>query len=301
MQEIKIISEQDGLSLSALLLEPDKSPKGIVQISHGMAEHKERYIPFMEYLQSKGYIVIASDHRGHGQSIRKKEDLGYFYETKAEYIVEDLHQITLWIKEQYPNLPVILFGHSMGSMIVRKYIKKYDCDIDKLIVCGSPSKNSMVNVGLLFTDVLSLFHNEKYRSLFLHNMTFGNYSKRFSSNKENSWLCTDEAIVEEYETCKNCGFVFTLNGFHNLFCLMKDIYKEKGWQKKKLTLPILFIAGEQDPVIGNEKKWCESQRFLNKIGYSNIQSILYPGLRHELLNEPNRLEIFKDIIQWIEK
>ena len=300
MKKIKIISEQDGLELSALLLEPQK-PKGIIQISHVMAEHKERYIQFIEYLQKQGNIVIISDHRGHGQSVRKKEDLGYFYEKKADYIVEDLHQITLWIKEQYPNLPVILFGHSMGSMIVRKYIKKYDYEIDKLIVCGSPSKNSMANLGLFIDDILTCLYKDRHRSIFLQKLTFGSYPKKFNQKEGNGWLCTDEEIIKEYDCCKSCGFIFTLNGFHNLFYLVKDIYNKKNWINKNLNLPILFIAGEKDPVIGNPEKWRQSQQFLNTVGYSNIQSILYSNLRHEILNEPMKETIYKDIINWIQK
>lgn len=296
MKELKIISEQDGLKLSALLMEPTKKPKAIIQISHGMAEHKERYIPFMEYLQKQGYIVIISDHRGHGESVRKKDDLGYFYEKKADYIVEDQHQITLWMKEKYPNLPVILFGHSMGSMVVRKYIKKYDNEIDKLIVCGSPSNNPLTNIGLLVDNLLTVFYGDSHRSKLLQKMTFGSYSKKL----DNDWICTNEAIVREYNTCPKCGFIFTLNGFHNLFHLVKDIYSKKGWVKQQLTLPILFIAGEEDPVIGNLAKWEESQQFLKDLGYINLKAISYPGLRHEILNEINQEVVFKDIVKWIQ-
>ena len=126
MEKNKIKSACDELMLDVLTIFPKGEIKGIVQISHGMAEHKERYIPFMEFLSQNGYVTVIHDHRGHGKSIKAKKDLGYFYEEKAEYIVEDLHQITNFIKNKYPNQKVILLGHSMGSMLVRKYIKKYD-------------------------------------------------------------------------------------------------------------------------------------------------------------------------------
>ena len=118
----QIISSYDGLSLEILCVESE-NPKGIVQISHGMAENKERYIPFMKFLAKHGYTTVIHDHRGHGKSVRKQEDLGYFYNGKEKAIVEDLHQITLWIKEEYPNLPVYLLGHSMGTLVARNYIK----------------------------------------------------------------------------------------------------------------------------------------------------------------------------------
>ena len=141
-QEIlTLYSKSDGLPLSVAKFAPDTDAeiKGIVQISHGMAEHKERYFPFMEYLVSKGYAAVINDHRGHGASVKSKDDLGYFYDESGRFIMEDLHQITQDIKEHLPGKPVYLFGHSMGSMVVRDYIKKYDDQIEKLIVCGSPS------------------------------------------------------------------------------------------------------------------------------------------------------------------
>lgn len=117
-----------------------------------MVEHQIYYYELMEMLCNKGYVCVINDHRGHDKSIKDEKDLGYFYEEKAEYIVEDMHQITLFVKDKYPNVPVYLFWHSMGSLIVRKYIKKYDKDIDKLIVCGSPSINPMSKPGHLITN-----------------------------------------------------------------------------------------------------------------------------------------------------
>ena len=138
---VYLTSKQDGLKLHVLLMEPEGEPKGIVQIVHGMAEHKERYEPFMEMLCKHGYISVIHDHRGHGKSIRKEEDLGYFYDESGTAIIEDVHQITQWTKERYGKLPYHLFGHSMGSLVVRCYLKKYDDELDSLIVCGSPSEN----------------------------------------------------------------------------------------------------------------------------------------------------------------
>ena len=160
---VQIISSFDGLSLEILCVESE-NPKGIVQISHGMAENKERYLPFMEFLSEHGYIAVIHDHRGHGKSIRKKEDLGYFYNGKEKAIVEDLHQITLWTKEQYPNLPVYLLGHSMGTLVARNYIKSYDDEIKKLVLTGPPCKNPGVHAGLALAKVQKKIKGNKYRS-----------------------------------------------------------------------------------------------------------------------------------------
>lgn len=299
-KDIIINSNSDKLPISVTLFIPEGEIKGIFQISHGMAEHKERYFDFMEFLANQGYVTIINDHRGHGKSVKEKEDLGFFYDDSSEYIVNDLHQITLYIKELYPNKEVILFGHSMGSMVVRKYIKKYDKDIDKLIVCGSPSKNSLVNVAIGLTKIMKIFKGDKYRSKFIQKLTFGSYNKKTKNAKsKNSWICSNNETVKKYNNDELCGFIFTLNGFENLFKLMKEIYQKNGWKLNNKDMPIFFIAGSDDPVIMNEKKWRESQEFLKKIGYSNVKGKLYLNLRHEILNEKNKQEIYEDIINFI--
>ena len=139
--EYTMKSNSDGLRISVLCIEPDTAPKAVLQMAHGMAEHKERYIGLMEYLASRGYVCVMNDHRGHGKSICFAEDLGYFGKVGAKYIVDDLHQITLDLRAKYPGLPLFLYGHSMGSLVVRCYRSIYEKDIDGLIVCGSPGRN----------------------------------------------------------------------------------------------------------------------------------------------------------------
>ena len=209
---LTIYSNCDGLPLSTAIFIPEEEVKGIVQISHGMAEHKERYFSFMEYLTERNYVVVINDHRGHGESVRDKNDLGYFYDESGEYIVKDLHQITLYM---------------------------------------------------------------------------------------NAWLSSDENNVQNYDSDDLCGFIFTLNGFRNLFLLMKEIYITSGWALKNKDLPIMFIAGRDDPVIVSEDKWNESREFLKKLGYTNVRGKLYKGLRHEILNENIKENIYDDIVKFM--
>ncbi len=297
---LTIYSNCDGLPLSTAIFIPEEEVKGIVQISHGMAEHKERYFSFMEYLTERNYVVVINDHRGHGESVRDKNDLGYFYDESGEYIVKDLHQITLYMKERFPGKPVYLFGHSMGSMAVRMYIKKYDSEIDKLIVCGSPSKNPLVDVALFVVRFQKLFKGDRYRSRLIQNLAFGSYNKNIDKPiSDNAWLSSDENNVQNYDSDDLCGFIFTLNGFRNLFLLMKEIYITSGWALKNKDLPIMFIAGRDDPVIVSEDKWNESREFLQKLGYTNVRGKLYKGLRHEILNENIKENIYDDIVKFM--
>ena len=301
MKKLEINSLFDGLTLSILILKSKGKIKGIVQIAHGMAEHKERYIPFMKFLNDNGYIAVIHDHRGHGKSIKSTSDYGYFYDDTGKAIVEDLHQITLYIKEKFPNLPIYLLGHSMGSMVARKYIKKYDRDISKLIVCGAPSRNDDVGIALKLTKVLLKIKGDKHRSKLLNNLTFGSYNRKFRiENSKNAWLCSDSNVVKDYDEDPQSGFIFTLNGFWNLFILLRDIYNEEDYLVRNPNMPILFIAGGQDPVIISKRDWEESQLFFKNIGYDNVKGILYRNMRHEILNEIDKIQVYEDILRFIE-
>lgn len=293
----KIQSKRDYLNLEMAISIPNKEPTGIVIISHGMTEHKERYFQFMEYLASHGYITVIHDHRGHGKSVKTKEDLGFFYTTDSSFIVEDLHQVIQYIKEQYPGLPVFLFSHSMGTLVSRCYIKKYDQEIEKLILCGPPTKNNLVDIGILVAKSMCVIKGEHYRSNFLQKLTFGSYNQ--GKKLENSWVCSDEKAVIEYNQDELCGYVFTNNGFLNLYKLMKEAYKKKTFQVKNKNLEIFMIAGEKDPVIQNENKFEHLKNFLNKLGYQKICTKLYPNSRHELLNGLSKEEVYQDILNFI--
>lgn len=297
-----IESKCDNLPLSVAIFEPEGEVKGIVQFAHGMSEHKERYFGFMEYLAEAGYVSIINDHRGHGGSVKSQEDLGYFYDKTVTYIVEDIHQLTLYIKAKHPNVPVFLFGHSMGSIVVRKYIQKYDSDIDKLIVCGAPGQNPAAGVAKALIAIQTALKGDRYRSPMMYNLSVGGYSKAVSNAEtECDWLSANKENVKNYIEDPLCGFRFTLNGYKNLLGLLADIFKKTGWKMSKPSLPIFFVAGSEDPVIGGEKTWKASQQFLMERGYRDVTGKLYKGLRHEILLENSKEQVYKDILDFVEK
>lgn len=298
---IKITSNQDGLQLDTLMLIPE-TPKAVLQLVHGMCEYKERYIPFMEYMANQGYACVVHDHRGHGKSVKDIGDLGYFYENGAEALVEDVYQVLMTAKERFGALPYFLFGHSMGSMAVRCFIKKYDSEIDALIVCGSPSANSMAGMGIPLVRLLQKFKGAHGKSKLVGTMVMGGFEKPFAKEKMcNSWICSDKAVVEEYNADPLCGYAFTLNGYEALLKLMADTYSEKGWKTAKPDLPIYFIAGEQDPCITNTKEFYEAVAFLKSRGYINVIGKLYKGMRHEILNETGKEQVYEDVVAFCKR
>lgn len=252
-EEITIRSNRDGLDLGVSIRIPEH-PTGILQLVHGMAEHRERYHDFMDYCAEHGLVVIIHDHRGHGASVKSKEDFGYFGKDGVENIVQDVHQLTEYVRGRFPGLPLTLFGHSMGSLVVRCYIQEYDRDIDGLIVCGSPSYQVGARVGILIAKLMQVFKGEKHRSNFVNNVAFASNMKKFKhEGNPNAWVVSDPAVLAAYDADERDGFIFTLNGFETLFKLMQRAYSKKGWAMQNPNLPVLFIAGEDDPCIIDEK------------------------------------------------
>ena len=303
-REFTLQSKYDNLALSCAEYTAEggtqTNAKGVVQIVHGMCEYKERYEGFIDYLTQNGYIVFAHDHRGHGGSVTANENLGYFGDKKGEAIVDDAALVTDEIRRLYPGLSVTLFGHSMGSLVVRAYIQKYEEKIDKLIVCGSPSKNSLAGFGLMLNGVISAFRGKKYRSRLMANASTGGGDDKFPGEGKNAWLTRDKTVVEKYNADEKCNFVFSCNGFSNLLHLVKNAYKKKKYPAKHSDLPIFFMAGADDPVIGSEKKWLAAQQFLRDVGYKNVTGKSYPKMRHEILNELGKEEVYADALAFIE-
>lgn len=295
-----ITSEEDRLKLHVLLMEPNEKPKGIVQICHGMAEHKERYEPFMEMLCEQGYVAVIHDHRGHGKSVRRAEDLGYFYDETGEKIVEDAHQVTLWVKKKYPGLLLHLFGHSMGSLVVRCYLKKYDYEPDSLIVCGSPSENPMAPAAVAMAKALCRTGERNPGKIF-QKMAFGAFGKNLSEGESpNGWISYNRENVRMYDENPLDGFMFTNNGFLNLFLLMQNTYGKKGWELQHPSLPILFIAGADDPCIVSKKKYVQAINSLRKRGYNRVKGTLFLNRRHEILNEKEPEKVYGVINKFLE-
>ena len=300
--ETYVKSKKDNLKLSVAYFEPTKKPVGVVQILHGMEEHKERYYDFIKYLNKFGYVTVIHDHRGHGKSVKQKEDNGYFYEESGTFIVEDAHQITELIKEKYKDLPIYLFAHSMGTFVGRIYIQKYDKDIKKLILSGAPSNNNASTMGLLLTKTIKLFKGDRYRSKLLEYLSIGSYQRAIQKKGlKGSWVSTKSKTIIDYDKDQLCGKNFTTNGYINLMHLILNTYNKKLYKVQNKNLPIKFFNGGDDPVLLNEKLQKQRIDFLKEIGYKNVSEKVYSGLRHEILNEVDNQIVYKDILDYIKK
>ena len=312
-----IASAQDGMPLEGMMVIPSH-PRAILQIAHGMCEHKERYLPFMRYMAERGYLCVIHDHRGHGASRRgavstdadkllgKKQDipagLGYFGKDGGRFLVRDLHQITRIIKKQYQSLPYFMMGHSMGSLAVRCYLKKYDRELDGLIVCGCPGKNPMAPLGSVLIQILQKMKDPHSRSVLADGIFANMFDRPFRAEKLiHAWICSDHTVVEKYNKDPLCNFTFTLNGYESLLWLMRSTYDRKGWELRNPYLPILFVSGEDDPCLGGSKKLLQAVQHLKRRGYDRVSFRMYPGMRHEILNEKGRFRVYHDIAYFLRK
>ncbi|MBO4635331.1 MAG: alpha/beta fold hydrolase [Bacteroidales bacterium] len=291
-----IVSSFDGLQLQARLIAPEK-PKAVVVLVHGMAEHKERYYPFMTWLSEMGYACLITDLRGHGATVTTPDDLGHFGKNALQALVEDTCSVLRYAHQLYPGLKVFLFGHSMGSMVVRATLKRQPELLDGLIVCGSPSKNPAAGLGIFLTQLIRIFRGDRHRSMTIAVMMFGTYEMKFSKADgiHNAWLSTNRANVQAYNNDPLCGYKFTLNGYRTVLQLMQDIYNPKGWSPAREELPVHFIAGADDPCITSLKDFSKAVSFVRQMGYRTVTSKVYPGLRHEILNEIGKEDVWRDV------
>lgn len=304
-------SPVDKLEISVLRIEPDDKSviKGVVQMVHGMCEHKERYIDFMRYLANEGYLCVIHDHRGHGESIKDFNDRGFMYEGGYKALVEDTHEVTKLTKAYISDdkelsskqLPYILLGHSMGSLVVRCYLKKYESDIDKLIVMGCPSKLPGMKPGLALINVLmSVKGSHAHSKLVDYIVSGSNFEKRFKSEHlSHAWLNTDKEEVAKYMADPFCNFTFTLNGYDNLVRLTMDTYSADGYSIQNAALPIRFFSGGDDPCGISKADIEKAADVIRKAGYTDVKVKTYDGLRHEILLEPEKQTVYKDILEFI--
>ena len=294
-----IASHHDNLQLSVLAVCPEK-PKAVVQMAHGMCEHKERYLSFMRFLAAHGYAAFLNDHRGHGESVLDQADLGYFYDGGARALIDDMHLLTEHIKGEYPSLPIALFGHSMGSLAVRCYTKRYDKEISSLIVCGSPSANAFTGVMKKFDDLLIRTKGDRARSDVINTVFSGAFEARFRSEGiENAWLSSDRSVSEAYNADPLCHFTFTLNGYTALLDLLTDTYSDVGWKMENPRLPIRFLSGANDPCMVSRSAFARSVDHMRKVGYTNVSSRLFDGMRHEILNETEKESVYADVLDFL--
>ncbi len=304
IEHFEFDSHAPGRKIHAVRWFPEGQPKAILQITHGMVEYIERYQDFAQWLAQRGFLVTGHDHLGHGNSIRTKDDYGYFADEDANgTVLADVHRLTKITKEAYPGLPYFLLGHSMGSFYARQYLCRYGEELDGAIIMGTGSQPRMlVRAGKLLTTLVAAMKGWHHRSKLVTNVAFGGYNKRFEPVRTpKDWLTRDEAVVDAYLADERSSFVFTLNAYHAMFTGIDRLYDKKLLARLPKDLPVFFVAGEEDPVGDYGKAIHRVAGMFRQIGMKRVNVKLYPKDRHEILNEVDRQTVYEDILRWMEQ
>ena len=280
---------------------PEGQPKAILQIVHGIAEFVERYDDFANFLNTQGYIVVAEDHMGHGKSIEGGSTQGYFHGGWFT-AVEDTCQLMKDTMAEFPGLPYVLFGHSMGSFMARTILAKYpDSGLTAAVICGTgwmPKAALPVMVKLM--EGICKKTGEENPSEKLQNMVFGGYNKKIDNPRTAfDWLTRDEKIVDDYIAHPLCGFTASCGLLRDMVSGIYYIERSSSLKNMKKHLPVMFIAGGEDPVGPYGKGVEQAAKEFRKAGMINVACKIYPGCRHEILNEINKQEVYEDVAAWL--
>ncbi len=282
---------------------PEGEVKAVVQIVHGIAEFIERYDEFAVYLNSLGYLVVGEDHMGHGQSVGKEGKQGYFHGGWFA-AVEDSVSLLHKTKQEYPGVPYILFGHSMGSFMARTMLCKYrDLRLAAAVICGTGwQPRALLPVAIAVCQAVCNRVGEENPSEKLQNLVFGSYNAHVEHPRtEYDWLTRDKKTVDDYIAHPSCGFTASAGLLRDLLRGIQYIEKPENLAKMDKALPVLFVAGGEDPVGAYGKGVKKAAEEFKKAGMADVTTRLFPLCRHEILNEINRREIFEFISGWMEK
>ena len=281
MIDFTLPSSAPGRMLHAFRCVPEGKVRAIVQLSHGMVEFIDRYKPLAEYLAARGILVTGNDHLGHGGSIRTRADYGYFAEPDGNRaVLDDLHAMTVLTKQLYPGVPYFLLGHSMGSFYARQYLCEWGSELDGAIILGTGFQpKALVAFARTVCRVLAVFFGWQHRSRLVAELSFLGYNKGLEGRT----------------------FTFTLNAYYSMFTGILRLYDPAFLARMPKDLPVLFLAGDADPVGERSAGVRRAVQSMKDAGMRDVQVKFYPGARHELLVETNRAEVFADIGDFVER
>ena len=288
--------------IRTLIWEDDElTPIGIVQLTHGMAEHIARYDAFASFLASNGFVVCGNDHLGHGKSIDSRAEIGFMGEENGDKrLVDDMHILTKIMKKRNPDIPYFLFGHSMGSFCARIYATHFGDELDGVILCGTGDMPDLINAGVDLIDMLVAKYGVMRRVDKVAEIMNKGFSAMSPKKEESAlaWLSENADNRLAYSNDELCGFTYTLAGYRDIYNIMREACDSAWCFRMPKELPVMIISGSNDPVGINGKGVLAVADSLAGAGIAPTPS-LYPGMRHEILNETDNDVVFNDVLKFL--
>lgn len=303
-QEFFYPSKDKITQIHAIRWVPEGTPRAILQICHGMQEYIDRYDDFASFLMEQGIYVVGNDHLGHGLSVVSEDRHGYFSAERGnERVIKDIHNLRLNTMMSNLHIPYFMLGHSMGSFLVRQYIRQFGDGLAGVIIMGTGAQSSLtLAAAKTICRIIASSRGWEYRSKLVNDLACGSYNKRFEpARTAHEWLTKDAAIVDKYEADPWCTFRFTLNAYYNMFCGIQAAQSRERIKAIPRDLPLLLVSGTEDPVGSFGKGVKAVQDQYRQCGMRDVRMKLYEGDRHEILNETDRQVVYQDLLDWMEE
>lgn len=298
LRERRVLESDDGHRILVNCWQPDGEVRALMHIFHGLGEHAARYDRFARESVAHGYVVVAHNHRGHGEDCAPN-GLGHYADDNGwNRVINDALQVQQDLIRRFPGLPLILFGHSMGSHIAQSFVMRHPEHVSALVLSGSTWPNRLqLRMGQFLATVAVWINGSQEKSALLNKMSFGDFNKRFSPNRtEFDWLSRDPLEVDKYVADPMCGAPSSNQLWKDLLGGMLEISTAKAVAKIP-DLPVLILGGTLDPVGGASRLTALADAYRAN-GHSRVTLSVYPDGRHEMLNETNRDAVTKDIHEW---
>lgn len=301
-EHLYYLSGDKKTTIHAVRWMPEGETLAVLQISHGMVEFIDRYEEFASYLADRGIAVTGNDHLGHGESVLDQEAYGYFSEEKGnQVLLRDLHYLRGLTEKKFPGVPYFLLGHSMGSFLARQYLCLWGEGLRGAVIMGTGTKpRALLYAGRKVCRLLASVRGWRHRSRLVDLMAFGGFNRRFKHPRTtHDWLTREEAIVDAYIADERCRFLFTLNGYENLFYSMYVLTFPAYIARMPKRLPVLFLSGGEDPVGNYGRGVRKVADEFRSAGMEWVKCRIYSEDRHEILNERDRESVYQDIFRFL--
>lgn len=303
-RETFIVPSSDGHSrLYGRIWKPKGQPIMVLQIAHGMLEHMGCYDDFAAWLADQGVLVAGHDHLGHGRTAADREQLGFFAEKDGyTFLVRDLHRVRTVLSRRYPGVPYFMMGHSMGSFMLRRYLTAFGDGLQGAVLMGTGNQPRLaVMAGLALSGTASHLFGAQSRSQRVEKVWKQAFNRRFRPVRTDmDWLSTDQEQVDRYQADPLCNFQFSSSAYRDLLRMVYDAENLCLARRIPKDLPMLLVSGDQDPVGEEGRGVRRAAGLLMRAGILQVEVKLYPGYRHELVIEKNRLEVAADILAWMD-